>query len=77
MPEQSSLENTAVSRWAIILQDRTISCRRTELPEFFSPLSVDDFIKKSSIIYYSREALEAVHKDIEIFCRGRTADCSC
>jgi len=34
---------------------------------FFSPLSVDDFIKKSSIIYYSRDALKAVHKDIEAF----------
>ena len=34
---------------------------------FFSPLSVDDFIKKSSIIAYSREALEAVHQDIEAF----------
>jgi histidinol dehydrogenase len=34
---------------------------------FFSPLSVDDFVKKSSVIYYSREALEAVHKDIETF----------
>ena len=32
--------------------------------KFFSPLSVDDFIKKSSIISYSREALETVHKDI-------------
>lgn len=32
--------------------------------KFFSPLNVDDFMKKSSIIYYSREALEAVHKDI-------------
>lgn len=32
--------------------------------KFFSPLSVDDFIKKSSIIYYSKEALEPVHKDI-------------
>ncbi|MDD7024201.1 MAG: histidinol dehydrogenase, partial [Oscillospiraceae bacterium] len=32
--------------------------------KFFSPLSVDDFIKKSSIIYYSREALEPVHRDI-------------
>ncbi len=32
--------------------------------KFFSPLSVDDFIKKSSIISYSREALEEVHKDI-------------
>ena len=35
--------------------------------KFFSPLSVDDFIKKSSIIAYSKEALEAVHKDIEAF----------
>lgn len=35
--------------------------------KFFSPLSVDDFIKKSSIIYYSREALEAVHEEIEAF----------
>ena len=35
--------------------------------KFFSPLSVDDFIKKSSIIGYSREALERVHKDIEAF----------
>ena len=35
--------------------------------KFFSPLSVDDFLKKSSIISYSKEALEAVHKDIETF----------
>ncbi len=35
--------------------------------KFFSPLSVDDFIKKSSIISYSREALEAIHTDIEHF----------
>ncbi len=34
---------------------------------FFSPLSVDDFIKKSSIIAYSRDALEAVHEEIEQF----------
>ncbi|MFA9375673.1 MAG: histidinol dehydrogenase [Lachnotalea sp.] len=32
--------------------------------KFFSPLSVDDFIKKSSIISYSKEALEPIHKDI-------------
>lgn len=38
--------------------------------KFFSPLSVDDFIKKSSIIYYSREALEPVHKDIESFAKA-------
>ncbi len=35
--------------------------------KFFSALSVDDFIKKSSIIYYSKEALEEIHKDIEMF----------
>ena len=35
--------------------------------KFFSPLGVDDFIKKSSIIYYSREALEKAHRDIEAF----------
>ena len=38
--------------------------------KFFPPLSVDDFIKKSSIIYYSREALEAVHTDIEAFAKA-------
>ena len=38
--------------------------------KFFSPLSVDDFIKKSSIISYSRDALHAVYKDIAQF-----ADC--
>jgi len=34
---------------------------------FFSPLGVDAFIKKSSIISYSKDALRRVHKDIEIF----------
>nr|WP_076777420.1 histidinol dehydrogenase [Lachnoclostridium phocaeense] len=37
---------------------------------FFSPLSVDDFIKKSSIISYSREALERIHTDIEAFAQA-------
>jgi histidinol dehydrogenase len=43
--------------------------------KFFSALSVDDFIKKSSIISYSREALEKVHEDIEQFaeCEKLTA----
>ena len=43
--------------------------------KLFSALSVDDFIKKSSIISYSREALEKVHKDIEQFaeCEKLTA----
>ena len=35
--------------------------------KFFSPLSVDDFMKKSSIISYGREALATVHKEIELF----------
>lgn len=35
--------------------------------KFFSPLNVDDYVKKSSIICYSREALEKVHEDIELF----------
>lgn len=35
--------------------------------KFFSPLSVDDFIKKSSIISYSKEALEPIYKDIVAF----------
>lgn len=38
--------------------------------KFFSPLSVDDFIKKSSIISYSREALELIHNDIETFAKA-------
>ena len=35
--------------------------------KFFSPVNVDDFIKKSSIISYSKEALEKIHKEIEMF----------
>lgn len=35
--------------------------------KFFSPLNVDDFMKKTSLISYSREALEKAHRDIEIF----------
>ncbi|SFB67497.1 histidinol dehydrogenase [Butyrivibrio sp. YAB3001] len=42
---------------------------------FFSPLNVDDFLKKSSIISYSYDALEKVHNDIELFAKeeGLTA----
>ncbi|MCR4690176.1 MAG: histidinol dehydrogenase [Lachnospiraceae bacterium] len=42
---------------------------------FFSPLGVDDYIKKTSLISYSRQALEAAHKDIELFAKkeGLTA----
>lgn len=35
--------------------------------KFFSPLNVDDFMKKMSLISYSREALEKAHRDIELF----------
>lgn len=43
--------------------------------KFFSPLNIDDYVKKSSIISYSREALEKVHEDIELFAQkeGLTA----
>lgn len=37
---------------------------------FFSPLSVDDFVKKSSVIYYSEEALRSVHGEIEAFAQA-------
>lgn len=35
--------------------------------KFFSPVNVDDFVKKTSIISYSKEALERVHRDVERF----------
>lgn len=38
--------------------------------KFFSPLSVDDFIKKSSIISYSKDALRKIHEDIEYFAQA-------
>lgn len=37
---------------------------------FFSPLGVDDFIKKSSLVYYSKEALKEVHEDIIRFAKA-------
>ena len=42
---------------------------------FFSPLSVDSFLKKTSLISYRRDALEAIHEDIIRFaeCEGLTA----
>ena len=38
--------------------------------KFFSPLSVDDFIKKSSVIYYSKDALYKVHEDVIKFAQS-------
>ena len=42
---------------------------------FSSPLSVDDFIKKTQYIYYDKSALEKVYKDVELFAKkeGLTA----
>lgn len=37
---------------------------------FFSPLSVDDFIKKTSLISFSKDALEKVHTEIEAFAKS-------
>ena len=38
--------------------------------KFFSPLGIDDYIKKSSIISYSQEALAPIHDDIETFAKA-------
>ena len=42
--------------------------------KFFSPLCVDDFIKKSSVISFSKEALEKVHEKVELFARKEGLD---
>jgi histidinol dehydrogenase len=41
---------------------------------FFSPLSVDDFVKKSSVIYYSKEMLRDVYQDIALFAKSEGLD---
>ncbi|MDD4796233.1 MAG: histidinol dehydrogenase [Eubacteriales bacterium] len=41
---------------------------------FFSPLSVDDFVKKSSVLYYSRQALQAVYADVARFAQSEGLD---
>lgn len=41
---------------------------------FFSPLGVDDFMKRNSVIYYSKEALAAAHEDIEAFAHSEGLD---
>ena len=70
MPVRSSSVNIHPNHWVIILPDRTMYFQQTEQRSSSPPLSVDDFIKKSSIIYYSREALEEVHEDIESFAKS-------
>ena len=56
--------------WGITWRDPTTSCLPVEAPGSFSPLSVDDFIKKSSLISFSREALEDLYKDVAEFARA-------
>lgn len=69
MPGLSLSESTVLNHLEIILQDQTMFFLQMEL-QFFSPLNVDDFVKKSSIIYYSKDALKAIHKDIETFAQA-------
>ena len=70
-----SWESIPANRWAIITRGPITSCPLTAQRGFFSPLSVDDFIKKTSIISYSRDALKDAHEKIERFARqeGLTA----
>lgn len=62
-----SLENTRRKLWGTILQGQTIPCLPVVQPGFSSPLSVDDFIKKSSFTYYTQQALEQVGEKIVRF----------
>ena len=70
MQELYSLGNTAANLWEIILPDQNHVLPTNGTAKFFSPLSVDDFIKKSSVISYSREALEEAHEDIIRFAKA-------
>ena len=56
--------------WVIILQVRTTFCPPTVPHGSSPPVNVDDFIKKTSIISYSRQALEKVHNQIETFAKS-------
>lgn len=59
-----SLESTVLSLLVIISAGPNHVLPTNGTAKFFSALSVDDFIKKSSIVYYSRSALQEIHKDI-------------
>ena len=74
MPERSSWASTASEPLGDYFAGPNHVLPTNGTARFFSPLGVDDFIKRSSIVYYSKEALEAVHEDIIRFANGRTAD---
>ena len=56
----SSWEGTVRRRWAIISRDRITRCRLSGTAKFSSPLSVDDFVKKTQYTYFTRDALARV-----------------
>ena len=58
--------------WETILQDQTTSFLPTEQQKFFSPLGVDDFIKKSSIIYYSEKPLKRLIRTLRTLQKQNT-----
>ena len=64
------MENIQVSHLVTISQDQIIFLPTNGTAKFFSPLGVDDFIKKSSIISYSRNALEKDCDDIIKFAKS-------
>ena len=70
MPELSLSESTVLNHLEIILHEPNHVLPTNGTAKFFSPLNVDDFVKKSSIIYYSKDALKAIHKDIETFAQA-------
>ena len=67
MPERSSLGSIPPSLWGTNFAGPNHVLPTNGTARFFSPLNVDDFLKKTSIISYSRPALEKIHQDIECF----------
>lgn len=69
MPARFSLEETHPKPWEIISQGRTIPWPTSGTARFSSPLGVDDFVKRSSFTYYTKEALTAEAEKIGFFAR--------
>ena len=75
MPALFSSDIMHPNRWATIMQVPTMFCRPVEPRGFSHRCRLTRFIKKSSYIYYTREALEEAHKDIILLAKkeGLTA----
>lgn len=69
MPVRFSWESMLPNPWVIILQVEPHSAHQ-RYRTVLLPVNVDDFIKKTSIISYSRQALEKVHNQIETFAKS-------